>query len=440
VDIAEVTARVRTGRFPASIYSDEAVFALERERLFSRSWQFLAHESEIARPGDFVVRRILDDAFIVTRDDRGAVHVLLNMCRHKGMQVCRAEAGSASTFRCPYHAWTYRNDGRLAGVPFHQEAYGGDAHLDKAAHGLLRPPHVASYRGLIFANLDPAAIPLEDALGDFRFFLDLYVHQSDGGIEVHGPQRWRIGCNWKIGAENFAGDSYHTPQTHASVVDIGLFREPKANKRKEGALYFAGGGGGTTYKIPPSDFEHGLAHVGYPPPMVASMRDAWTPAQQSLVGEAGFMVSAATIFPNLSFVHNWPKIADGDDVVPFISIRLWQPVSATETECWSWFAVDRNAPDSFKQASMKAYLMCFGTSGMFEQDDVENWTSITSASRGRLASTITLDTTMGMAAEADGTATKPAAWPAPGQAYVGYGEYNQRALLRMWADMLDTAP
>jgi hypothetical protein len=153
------------------------------------------------------------------------------------------------------------------------------------------------------------------------------------------------------------------------------------------------------------------------------------------------MVSAATIFPNLSFVHNWPKIAEeGDDVVPFISLRLWQPVSATETECYSWFAVDRNAPESFKEASMKAYLMCFGTSGMFEQDDVENWTSITSVSKGRLAATVTLDTTMGMAAEEDGTATKPAAWPAPGQAYVGYGEYNQRALLRLWAQALEAAP
>ena len=71
------------------------------------------------------------------------------------------------------------------------------------------------------------------------------------GIELRGPQRWRIKANWKIGAENFAGDSYHTPHTHASVVDIGLFREPKASKRKEGALYVAGPGAGTTYKLPP---------------------------------------------------------------------------------------------------------------------------------------------------------------------------------------------
>ncbi len=80
--------------------------------------------------------------------------------------------------------------------------------------------------------------------------------------------------------------------------------------------------------------------------------------------------------------------------------------------------------------------MCFGTSGMFEQDDVENWTSITSVSRGAMGSNVLLDSTMGMAREHDGTAPRPAAWPAPGEAYVGYGEYNQRALLRMWARAL----
>ena len=68
----------------------------------------------------------------------------------------------------------------------------------------------------------------------------MYTRQSADGLELRGPQRWRVRANWKIGCENFVGDMYHTPYTHRSVVDIGLFREPKANKRKEGVLYFAG--------------------------------------------------------------------------------------------------------------------------------------------------------------------------------------------------------
>jgi phthalate 3,4-dioxygenase subunit alpha len=166
------------------------------------------------------------------------------------------------------------------------------------------------------------------------------------------------------------------------------------------------------------------------------MRAAWTPAHQALVGEGRFMVSAATAFPNLSFVHNWPQVRRGGGVVPFVSVRLWQPISATETECCSWFAVAKDAPESFKDESYKAYLMCFGSSGMFEQDDVENWTSITSVAKGRLAGTVELDSTMGMAPGGGTVGSPPECWPAPGSAVVGYGEYNQRAFLALWAAYL----
>jgi phthalate 3,4-dioxygenase alpha subunit len=155
-----------------------------------------------------------------------------------------------------------------------------------------------------------------------------------------------------------------------------------------------------------------------------------------MVGDARFMVSAATLFPNLSLVHNWPKVHPGDAVVPFISLRLWQPISATETECWSWFAVDHNAPEAFKRDSYKAYLMCFGSSGMFEQDDVENWTSITSVAKGRLGGQVVLDSTMGMAPGGGTLGPPPERWPGPGVARVGYGEYNQRAWLALWAEHL----
>ena len=184
IDTSGLPQQVRAGRLPAGIYSDPDLHAAEREHLFSRAWQFLAHESEIPKPGDFVVRRILDDSFIVTRDDSGAVRVLLNQCRHRGMQVCRAEAGQASFFRCPYHAWTYRNTGELVGVPFHLEAYGGDEGLLLSGAGLASPPRVESYNGLIFANLDRDAVGLQQSLGDMRFFLDLYTRQSPDGVEV----------------------------------------------------------------------------------------------------------------------------------------------------------------------------------------------------------------------------------------------------------------
>ncbi|GAB3364542.1 RHO alpha subunit C-terminal catalytic domain-containing protein [Modestobacter lapidis] len=266
-----------------------------------------------------------------------------------------------------------------------------------------------------------------------------YTKQSGSGIELRGPQRWRVKANWKIGAENFAGDMYHTPQTHTSVVEIGLFREPKAEKRKDGATYWAGAGGGTTYKLPEGDLDERLRYVGYPQEMVDRMKQHLSSDQLKVIGDDGFMISAASIYPNLSLVHNWPRVADSEDVLPFISIRQWQPISEDETEVLSWFAVDAEAPEEFKALSYKAYLMCFGSTGMFEQDDVENWVSLTNTAAGSMARRLRLNSRMGILE--DDTEVIPQLTPeqfhGPGSAHTGYSEYNQRALLNRWADDLE---
>jgi len=434
--VTSIERHIADGMVPAHVYSDPTVFELERERLFGRSWVFLAHESEIPSPGDYVVRRIVDDSFIVVRDESGVVRVLFNMCLHRGMQVCRAELGNASHFRCPYHAWSYRNDGTLAGLPFHDDAYGGERGLRRDDQRLLSPAQVETYNGLVFACLAVETPGLRDFLGDFTYYLDLYTKQSAARLELRGPQRWRVNANWKIGCENFVGDMYHTPFTHRSVVDISLFREPQANKRKEGVLYYAGKGGGTTYKLPPGDFDSRLRYVGYPDEMIARMAKTWSRRQYDLVDRDGFMVSAATVFPNLSFVHNWPQVRGDGVVVPFISLRQWQPVSATETEVLSWFAVDAEAPEAFKRDSYRAYLMCFGSSGMFEQDDVENWVSITATSRGSMARRLLLNSRMGLDRDDAELSPPLEGFSGPGSARVGFGEFNQRNWLTTWSSHL----
>ncbi|MCW2686568.1 MAG: ring hydroxylating dioxygenase, alpha subunit [Mycobacterium sp.] len=431
---------VRRGMIPAHIYNDRTIYELEKQRIFSRAWMFVGHESEIAQPGDYVVRRILEDSFIITRDEAGNICAHFNMCLHRGMQVCRAEMGNTSHFRCPYHGWSYRNDGRIVGLPFHQDAYGGEAGFARKGQRLLPAPSIALYNGMIFLSLDADAPPLEDYLGDFRFYLDFYTRQSPSGIELHGPQRWRIKANWKIGAENFAGDMYHTPQTHTSVVEIGLFREPNAQTRKDGALDWAGGGGGTSYKLPDGSLHERLRYVGYPDQMIERMKQCWSPEQLAIVGTDGFMFSAASLYPNLSFVHNWPKVGDTDEVLPFITLRQWQPISEDETEVLSWFAVDAEAPEEFKALSYKAYLMCFGSTGMFEQDDVENWVSLTNTAAGSMARRLLLNSRMGLLDDDSEVAPRLSSdqFSGPGIARQGYSEFNQRELLRRWVDDLET--
>lgn len=94
------------------------------------------------------------------------------------------EMGNGSHFRCPYHGWSYRNDGRLIGLPFHAEAYGGEAGFARRNQRLLPAPSLGTYNGLIFVSLDPSAPPLREYLGDFAFYLDFYTKQSAEGIRL----------------------------------------------------------------------------------------------------------------------------------------------------------------------------------------------------------------------------------------------------------------
>lgn len=117
VDRREVAMRVLT---------DPDVYRLELDRLFARSWIVVAHESEIPNPGDFVSRYIGEDPVIVTRTRTGEIKILLNVCSHQGMGVCRAEMGNATQFRCPYHGWVYDQTGRFLGSPVAKEQMHGD--------------------------------------------------------------------------------------------------------------------------------------------------------------------------------------------------------------------------------------------------------------------------------------------------------------------------
>jgi phenylpropionate dioxygenase-like ring-hydroxylating dioxygenase large terminal subunit len=152
-----------TGVLDRRALSDEGIYQLEMERIFARGWNFMCHESQIPRPGDYFINHIGEDQVIVARDGEGRVNVLLNTCRHRGNALCRAEQGRAKSFVCSYHGWNYGLDGRLIGAPGQKTYYHDD--LDRDRLGLARAAQVDSYLGFYFATLARDAPPLHDYLG-----------------------------------------------------------------------------------------------------------------------------------------------------------------------------------------------------------------------------------------------------------------------------------
>src|SRR5262245_54228686 len=208
---------VRGNAVHRAAYIDPEVFRLEQERLFRRAWLYLAHESEVPQAGDYVLTRLGTEEVILVRREDGGLSVLHNRCAHRGARVVTEPAGNARALRCPYHAWTYRLDGSLAGVPL-PEGYPGD--LDKPALGLRPVPRVASYRGFVFGSLGAEGQSLEDFLGGLRSAFDNMVDRAPAGrlTRFGGALRLEYRGNWKMFMEN-AVDLVHPGFVHRSSVE-----------------------------------------------------------------------------------------------------------------------------------------------------------------------------------------------------------------------------
>src|SRR5207245_7417823 len=162
-------------RISGRVYYDPAIYQEELEKIWHREWVYVAHESEVPQPGDYVTRQIGLQPVIVSRDEDGHIHLLLNRCVHRGNTVCQSDCGNAHAFRCAYHGWTYNNRGELVGVPY---AGGYDAGFRKEDFALVKVPRVGIYRGLIFASLSPVGPSRAEHLGQAKKRIDRFVNLS----------------------------------------------------------------------------------------------------------------------------------------------------------------------------------------------------------------------------------------------------------------------
>ena len=206
-------------RVHKAVFSDPELFEMEMKHVFESTWNFVALESQLAKPNDFVATHIGRTPVIVTRTPQGTLGAFINACRHKGATVCRMSEGNAKFHVCPYHGWAYDAAGK--NVDIKDRAAGAyAAAFDADNHDLLPVARIGSYRGLVFASLATDVPPLEEWLGGMRQVIDLSMEQSAQGMEfVPGRVRYTYRANWKLQYDNGL-DSYHLTSTHTSFMDI----------------------------------------------------------------------------------------------------------------------------------------------------------------------------------------------------------------------------
>ncbi|MGC6472504.1 MAG: aromatic ring-hydroxylating oxygenase subunit alpha [Parvibaculales bacterium] len=202
-------------RVPVTHYTDEARFAKEQAMIFRRVPLAAAHVSELPEPDSFVSRELMGRSVLLTRDGQGDIHAFLNVCRHRGTRLVEDGEGCKKRFSCPYHAWTYSNQGALVAAP-HFDA--GFPDQDKAALGLTRLP-VRELFGFIWVVLTPETSPDQEI--DFAAAFDglagdlTALGMADMAI-VHETQELRR-TNWKILVEGGI-EAYHFKVAHRATI------------------------------------------------------------------------------------------------------------------------------------------------------------------------------------------------------------------------------
>jgi phenylpropionate dioxygenase-like ring-hydroxylating dioxygenase large terminal subunit len=214
----EIRGLVRPDHVHRRAYVDPAIFELEQSRIFGRLWIYVAHESQLKKPGDFVRTRLAQHEVLVTRHTDEHIYVLHNRCPHRGARICMVDKGTNRLFSCPYHAWVFRPDGSLSTVP-HRKSYPETFDFDDPQNHMQRIDQVQSYRGFVFATLARNPEPLLSHLGRMTDVIDNLVDRSpDGEIEIADSSfTLEYRGNWKMHPEN-AADIFHPSFVHSSSV------------------------------------------------------------------------------------------------------------------------------------------------------------------------------------------------------------------------------
>jgi len=354
-----VSPLIESARVHGSLYTDPRIFAEELKKIWFETWVFVGHESEVPVANDYVRKRMATQDVVMTRDRDGEIHLLLNRCAHRGLQVCDDAQGNSSTFRCPYHGWTYRNDGGLIGYPFNQ-GYGGRKALPEGM-GMGRVPRVASYRGFVFGSMASDGPSLEEHLGATKGEIDRLAGLSPDG-EVALDAGWlahTTRANWKFLAENET-DGYHPQFVHGSIFSVTGSPIGALYGEKSTAVTRALGNGHSENDLRPEfrKFAEPMRWFGTTPERVPNyvqaMEDAYghDEAERRMIEGAPHVM----IFPNLFIAE--------------IQVFNIQPLAADECVQYAT-AVQLRGGHELNRRMVSQSIGSVGPAGMLLADDTE---------------------------------------------------------------------
>ena len=202
----------RSSSLRSVAYTDPAWFAVEQRTIFARSWQWIGHVEKLREPGRYVATEVGGMPVVVVRTATGELRGYYNVCQHRAHELVAGE-GTARSFVCPYHAWTYDLDGQLTGARRTNDLIDFDPSTI-----CLDEIQVTEFGGFVYVNLDPTAAPLAEQAGGLGAEI---AHWAPDVADLTFAHRltYEIDSNWKNVVDNFL-ECYHCHVAHKDFVSL----------------------------------------------------------------------------------------------------------------------------------------------------------------------------------------------------------------------------
>ena len=372
------SALVEPDRVHRSVYTDPAIFELEMEHIWEKTWVYCGHESQVPKVGDYWTLQIGRQPMVMVRDRDRSIRVLYNRCPHRGVELCGNQKGNTGTaFVCSYHAWTFHLDGRVRAIPLTRGYEGTRLTPDNPDCSMRAAARVDAYRGFVFASLSPDGPSLAEFLGEAKVAFDDMCDRSPVGEVEVVPVCHRVvqHSNWKFFMENQL-DALHPSVTHQStgVPARRIENRVKAEQGKAPLFFHYLSTFASSFdqwdSVQTVNFPNGHGILkGY---MGLRPTDPDTLEHEALLKQAyGEAKAEEYLSRSIHHVLIYPYLSVQS---PLQQLRCLRPMAANRTLSEIWHFRLKGVPEAIYRRSLWYYNLVNSPATMINADDLENWT------------------------------------------------------------------